>query len=278
MRNFAELQTRFETLLAQTDNGKPFVSRQEGVVSLYLNGSGVQSTMRQEVPDELVLGYTQTMMGFLLFYPAPERIVMVGLGGGSLAKYCYRYLPESRFVVIENDAQVVELRDHFHVPKDDQRFQVILGDGAEFLKNPPDKYDILLIDGFDYIGQPAQLCSRSFYDDCYQALSADGIMVVNLLRADPGKLASIERIRQSFGGAAIVVNAIDSTNQIVFACKGVALDLPDYVLRGRLNSLSCDHSVKLDQTVQRILLARRLDMVATMNHRSGKYGQSVKPD
>jgi len=265
MRNLTELRTHFETLLLQTDGGKPFVHKQKGVISLYLNSSGVQSKMRQEVPDELVLGYTHTMMGFLLFNTSPEKIAMIGLGGGSLAKYCYRYLPDSKIVVIENDERVLELRDGFYVPRNDQRFQVILGDGAEFMKSPPNKFDILLIDGFDCIGQPAQLCSRSFYDDCYESLSSDGIVVVNLLGADPGKLASIERIRDSFGGAAIVVNAIDSTNKIVFACKGMALDLPDYVLRGRLNSLSCDHPVKLNPTVQRILLERRLNMVAAMN-------------
>ena len=52
--------------------------------------------MSLDEPDALVTAYTRKMMAFLLFNPAPKRIAMVGLGGGSLAKFCYRNLPKPR--------------------------------------------------------------------------------------------------------------------------------------------------------------------------------------
>ena len=56
----------------------------------------VQSAMRLDDPDRLSLRYTRKMMAFLLFNRAPERILLLGLGGGSLAKFCYRRLPAPR--------------------------------------------------------------------------------------------------------------------------------------------------------------------------------------
>jgi spermidine synthase len=49
------------------------------VVSLYVDARGVQSTMLRHEPYALALGYTRTVMGFLLFQPFPCRISMIGL-------------------------------------------------------------------------------------------------------------------------------------------------------------------------------------------------------
>lgn len=258
MENLAEFAAHIDALRTQTALGEPYVMRRAGTVSLHLDGCSVQSKMRQNDPDELVLGYTQTMMGFLIFNSHPEKIAMIGLGGGSLAKYCYRFLPNSSISVIENNAKVVALREHFFIPPNDHRFQVILRDGADFVRRSTNQYDVLLVDGFDDTGQPGSLCSQMFYDDCFTALSPDGILTVNLLGTKISNGHCIARIKQSFQGAVTVVNAHESSNTIVFGCKGRLLDLPDYVLLGRLRGLACDHTVKLGTTVQRILQKRRL--------------------
>ncbi len=264
MDSLAELAAHFEALRAKTALGEPYVLRRAETVSLHLDLEAVQSQMCLNAPDELVLGYTQTMMGFLLFNSAPEKIAMIGLGGGSLAKYCYRFLPGSTICAIENDAQVVALRELFFIPPDDHRFRVILRDGAEFVKYSSNQYDVLLVDGFDRSGQPASLCSQAFYDDCFTALAPDGILAVNLLGTNTTNQDCMARIRHRFGDAVTIVDAHDSSNKIVFACKGKLLDLPDYVLLGRLRSLACDHTVKLVSTVQRILQQRRLRIAARL--------------
>ena len=107
-----------------------------------------QSQMRLQDPDVLDLEYTRVMMGFLLFHPRPDRIAMIGLGGGSMAKYCYRHLLRSSIDVIEINPHVIALRDEFHVPPDNERFNVIRGDGAQFVHERATRYDVLLVDGF----------------------------------------------------------------------------------------------------------------------------------
>jgi spermidine synthase len=76
--------------------GKPFIVDVEERRCLYFNFDPLQSAMLIASPDSLALTYTQQMMSFLRFNSVPERILLLGLGGGSLAKYCYRHLPETR--------------------------------------------------------------------------------------------------------------------------------------------------------------------------------------
>ncbi len=110
---------------------RPYLLQSGLTTSLHFAGNEIQSQMWKHDPEALALEYTQTMMGFVLFNLAPSRIAMVGLGGGSLAKFCHRHLPDSDIVVVEINAQVLALRETFQVPSDDARFRVLLGDGAE---------------------------------------------------------------------------------------------------------------------------------------------------
>ncbi len=71
----------------------------------------VQSRMDVREPHTLNLQYTRSMMGFMLFDAAPAYIGMIGLGGGSLAKFCYRYLPTSSICVAEINPYVIALRN-----------------------------------------------------------------------------------------------------------------------------------------------------------------------
>ena len=108
--------------------------------------------MSLDEPDALIAAYTRKMMAFLLFNPAPKRITMVGLGGGSLAKFCYRNLPEAQITVVEIDARVVALRDEFCIPADDERLRIVCEDGAHYISQRSDPIDVLLVDAFDPIG------------------------------------------------------------------------------------------------------------------------------
>jgi spermidine synthase len=77
-------------------------------------------------PNFLVLSYTRTMMAFLLLHQEPERIAMIGLGGGSMPKWCYHQLPMTDITVIEISPIVIALREQFCIPEEDDRFRVII--------------------------------------------------------------------------------------------------------------------------------------------------------
>lgn len=200
----------------------PFVRDGLASKSLYFSIEDVQSRMQLRHPDALDLRYTRTMMGFLMFEPAPRDIAMVGLGGGSLAKFCLRYLPAARIDVVEINPRVIALRDEFQVPPDNERFHVIEGDGAAFMQSAVVRYDVVMLDAFGPQGLPRPLSAQRFYDDCVDALQPGGVLVSNFHSAAHDFDACVERIDRSFSGGALVIEDVEAGNNIVFARKGGA--------------------------------------------------------
>jgi spermidine synthase len=215
-----QLSDEYEEYKRRSRTSAPFIYEEDGTLTLYFEMGSVQSQMHVDQPDFLMLGYTRTIMGFLLFNQRPRHIGTIGLGGGSIQKHCYRCLRRTKISVAEISPEVIALRDHFSIPKDDRRFKVFCEDGADFVSRNSKRFDVLIVDGFDITGQPEQLCSQRFYDDCYNALTPDGVMVVNL--SDRGYSVLLARMRQSFQNRVVVVGCDDGDNQIAFAGKGNA--------------------------------------------------------
>jgi spermidine synthase len=251
MKGLIDFLRQLLRLCTQFVQHKPFVYTTRGTRSLHFDLMSVQSEMRRDAPDELVLAYTRTMMGFLLFLPTPQTIAMIGLGGGSLAKYCYAKIPHVPILVAEISPAVIALRDLFCIPPDNERFQIRCQDGAHFVRTAARPCEVLLVDGFDREGHSAQLCSERFYEDCFQLLAPGGIMVVNLALGDPRLPQSVERIHRRFPNT-VVVKSEDFTNRIAFAPKGAGLDLSLEQLCARLGWLEQQHQVGLSHTLQHI--------------------------
>ena len=205
---------------------RPFVQNAGTRRTLHFTQQEIQSSMSLLNPDALEIEYTRMMMGFVLFKPEPRHILMVGLGGGSLPKFCHRYLAGARISVVEIDPAVIALRDAFMVPPDSDRFQVIQADAARHLSGLSDHADVIFLDGFVAGGIPDALCSAGFYADCYRALRDDGILVINFHVNHPKHHDYLDRVRASFGSSMFEVVDDDMTNSIVFACKGDLLDDP----------------------------------------------------
>ncbi len=196
------------------------VSEKNGVRSLHLGSDTVQSSMRIGAPHDLELAYTRSMMAFLLFYPRPERVLMIGLGGGSLAKYIYHRLPLARTTVVEINPQVVAAaRAYFHVPPDDERLTLEIGEGGAYVGAHPGSADVVMVDGFDGVRQVEALATQAFYDSCADALGEDGVLVVNLWANDRQFDAYLSRIETSFGGRVLCLPAERRGNVIVLALK-----------------------------------------------------------
>ncbi|MES2324168.1 MAG: fused MFS/spermidine synthase [Pseudomonadota bacterium] len=179
----------------------------------------VQSDMLLSHPTRLMLAYTRAMMCFALFVPRPRHIVMVGLGGGSLAKFCYRHFPDARITVLELRADVIALRAQFAVPPDDTRFQVVHADAARWLAGEPDSCDVLVVDGFDAAGLPPALGSARFYGDCRRALRQGGVLVANIFSYDPQYGRMHARLDLMFDRRLCWFDRVAGNNRILFAVK-----------------------------------------------------------
>lgn len=197
---------------------QPYILETPSERCLYFSQSSVQSVMSLDDPDALVTAYTRKMMAFLLFKPNPRRITMVGLGGGSLAKFCYRYLRKTGITVVEIDARVVALRDEFCIPTDNERFRIVCDDAAHYISQRSDHVDVLLVDAFDPIGVAPTLANSDFYAQAAQRLSPQGVLVMNFAGAPTRYAIHIERIRAAFGSTLLVPVAADD-NLLLFAFR-----------------------------------------------------------
>jgi len=196
------------------------IVEEDGVRVLQIGGDAIQSAMRLDAPDALELDYVRAMMGFLLFCPEPRDILMVGLGGGSMARFVHRRMPGARVTVAEIDPGVVTVaRKYFGFPAEDERLEVVIGEGADAVAKRPESCDVLVVDGFVNGKVASTLCTRSFYDAAFAALRPRGVLVANFM-ADDGKLERhCARIEKAFGRQPALLLAEERDNLIAFALR-----------------------------------------------------------
>jgi spermidine synthase len=207
---------------------QPFIVDDGGIRNLFFTIDAIQSSMRLDDPRALISAYTRKMMAFLLFNPAPRHILMIGLGGGSLAKFCHCHLPRTRVSVVEISAEVIALRDEFAIPPDDERLEIIHGDGAAFLEKTDVRPDIILVDAFDQRGVAPSLASFDFYERASRRLLPAGLLVMNLSGEKCRYGAHIEGLSAAFPGVIRLVPGEGEDNVLIFAFgSGDLADLPD---------------------------------------------------
>ncbi|HEX8980472.1 MAG TPA: spermidine synthase [Parasulfuritortus sp.] len=196
------------------------ISEKKGIRYLHLGGPAVQSAMRIKEPFVLELEYTRAMMAFLLFNPAPGNIGLIGLGGASVAKFIHRHLPDSRLTALEINPDVVSAaRSYFLLPDDDERLQVIIGDGARYVRDQDGTLDVLLVDGYDAHRIVEELASADFYDGCLRALAPGGIAVFNLWGSDKFFDIYFDRVAKAFADHILLLPAEKKGNIQLFAFK-----------------------------------------------------------
>jgi len=199
----------------------PLVRTQGNRRTLEFTPGDIQSAMRLSRPHALVLAYTRAMMCFVLFVPRPRRILMVGLGGGSMAKFCRRHFPDADITVLELRADVIALRERFLVPPDDARFRVIHADAVAWMAAcEHGGFDVIVVDGFDSDGLPPALSSRPFYADCRRLLLPDGVLAANVFSYDRRRGEVLDALDRTFGGRTCKLDKAAGNNHILFAGAG----------------------------------------------------------
>ncbi|MCA1978680.1 MAG: polyamine aminopropyltransferase [Thiobacillus sp.] len=193
------------------------VTEERGVRRLHLGSRAIQSAMRINRPWDLELAYTRAMMGFLMFNPMPQDVLMIGLGGGSLAKFIRKHREQTRVTAVEIDPRVIAAaRAHFELPPDDATLSVIEADGALYVRQHAGSADVILLDGFDAGNQVTALATQTFYEACRRALKPRGMLVVNLWGRDREFAEYFARLTRAFDGEVGWISVQDKTNVIVF--------------------------------------------------------------
>jgi len=145
-----------------------------------------QSSMALDDPFESSIEYVDYLHLTLAINPDPQRVLVIGLGGGSLVKRMWRDYPDVSIDAVEIDPVVAQLaRTHFALP-DDERISVFVGDGREFVETTLETYDIVVIDAFDDDRVPRHLTTEEFMRAVRDRLSPGGVVAYNFIGALAG--------------------------------------------------------------------------------------------
>jgi spermidine synthase len=164
----------------------------------------VESMLDLRRPYELLVDYTRYMFLSYIFRPHPERVLIVGLGGGSMIHFLQHYDPKVKVDVAEIDPMIVQVADKYFYVRNGGNINVINTDGSEYLKRATEQYDVIYLDAFlkpseetDSTGVPVRLKTIMFYKEMQKRLKPDGLAVFNI---NPHQTIDedIARIREAF--------------------------------------------------------------------------------
>lgn len=176
---------------------------------LHLASPWIQGSMIIDRPYDIELEYVQRMMAWLLFVPPLEvagaHAMQLGLGAGTLTKFCYKKLKMTCTAIELNPGVLHACRGWFRLPPDDERLRVVIADAAQEIRSPEWRgvVDALQVDLYDHEAAAPVLDSEDFYRDCRALLSSQACMTVNLFGRSSSYEASLQKISAVFGPEAV---------------------------------------------------------------------------
>jgi spermidine synthase len=208
---------------------------------LHLDSIWIQGSMDLRDPVRLVHEYVQRMMAWLLFVEpdsVPQRRAMqLGLGAGSLTKFCVKMLRMPTTVIELNPGVLHACRGWFHLPEPGPLLDIVLADAEQEIQNPKwwGTVDALQVDLYDHEAAAPVLDSVDFYAACRRLLTDNGCMTVNLFGRRASFQHSVAHMAEAFGSSALWrFKATREGNTVVLAFKqGVDGADPGALLRDR---------------------------------------------
>lgn len=201
----------------------PTISESGDIRYLHFGTEWVQGAMWVSRPAELVLEYTAQMMAWLLFLnpPRAQSVAMLGLGAGSLARFCLKYLKNPVEVVEWNPQVTAACEMYFKLPRP-ARLHITHDDAGVWVADP-EHFGLqaaLMVDIYDADARGPVRDSLDFYKNCKNVLAEVGVLTVNLFGAHESYARNIRNLSSAFEGRILTLPQIDAGNQVVLAFKG----------------------------------------------------------
>jgi len=153
----------------------------------------LQSAMTLKDPTALRLIYSRyTSLGFT-FRADAKKMLLIGLGGGSIPKKLNKEFPNMEIDAVEIDPEVIKIaKDHFNI-KESKHLRLHAQDGRLFLTRTQNQYDVIMLDAYFTDAMPFHLATKQFFELAQKKLTPNGIVVANLISAVTGPSGKIAR-------------------------------------------------------------------------------------
>ena len=142
-----------------------------------------------------------------------RHVLIIGGGDGGMAREVLKHQGVDRVTMVEIDAGVVDMSKR-HLPSlsagafDNPRLDLVITDGAKYVAETADRFDVIIVDSTDPIGPGEVLFTAAFYADCKRCLNPGGIVVtqngVPFLQSDE-VVNSWHRLGESFADVSFYI-------------------------------------------------------------------------
>jgi spermidine synthase len=157
------------------------VTEENGLRTLrFEKGGARQSVVKLGDPDHLELPYARVAFACLALCDDPRRILVVGLGGGTLPSFLRKHYPEAEIDAVDIDPDVVAVAKKYFEFREDARMHAHVGDGREFIERYRQPYDLIFLDAFSSDSVPAHLTTQEFLRAVRRAVKPGGVVVGNV--------------------------------------------------------------------------------------------------
>ncbi|MEA2943365.1 MAG: hypothetical protein QOD09_3894 [Bradyrhizobium sp.] len=182
-----------ETMLARKDGriahletvyNDIFVTKEANLLTLSFQWKGwrfYQSQTNLADGDDLPMPYSRLMSIAAIFPHDIRRVLVLGLGAGSIAVYLQRFVPDAAIDAVELDPGVIEVAKKYFGLRETAKFHMIPGDARMFLNRHPEPYDLIFVDAFTGSYIPFHLMTKEFYQLVRSRLSPHGVAAFNFL-------------------------------------------------------------------------------------------------
>ena len=185
-----------------------------------------QSCRFLENPQELVFPYVKMTLSSLLVQDGPQRILIIGLGGGTLPEVYNALFPNAEIIISEIDEAVLDVAEEFFEFEQTDKIKVDIGDGRVYVKRAALKneiFDLVIIDAFNGEYIPEHLMTEEFLEEIKLLLAEDGMLVSNTFSSSRLYDAESQTYQNVFGEI-INLRMNNTGNRIIIASKQ---ELPD---------------------------------------------------
>jgi spermidine synthase len=179
----------------------------------------IQSAIDMDNPQKLIMENLRYLLGVLLFIPRPQKILLLGLGGGALVHFLRHHLPDAQITAVEYDAEVLEIaKQHLALPPADESLHYVIDDARRFIEIEPQGYDLILIDIFDGGESPPWMLQKTFIQALKRQLSDRGALGFNLLLAKEKSFSRFyQLLRSEFAQQTLCLETEEYANILVYA-------------------------------------------------------------
>ncbi len=159
-----------------------------------------QGGMVLKDPFESPFLYTSYAHLARVFHPAIRRVLLIGLGSGTIPKRFTRDYPDVSIDTVELDPVVEDVAKQFFEVKEDARHRIVVSDGRVHLRRSDQKYDVIILDAYFAEGIPFHLATKEFLELARDHLAPDGIVVSNIIGALDGPQSKLYRaLHKTYG-------------------------------------------------------------------------------